>query len=97
MGFGGVTVTLLGAGAVTQKVKLLLVRPACHIRALIPVLAAPLPVQLPVDTPWKTVQESPGAWTPATYVGETNAACRLLILLRPRVSHRSYLGNKTTR
>lgn len=43
----------------------------------IPVLAAPLLMQLPVNAHGKAREDSPSTWAPANHMGDPNGSCRL--------------------
>lgn len=58
----------LGAGAVGQQINLPAVTPS-SIRALLPVLATLLPVQLPAKVPEKAAG-TPSTWALALHVGD---------------------------
>ena len=50
---------------VVQRVELLLVLLASHIRVLVPGPAALLPIQLPAAVPGKAAKGGPSAWSPS--------------------------------
>lgn len=61
---------ITGSGTVMYQVKPLLVQSAFHSRVPVLVQTALLLIRLPAKVPGKTVEHDPGAWAPATSVGD---------------------------
>lgn len=46
---------------------------ASHARVLIQVLALTLAIQCPVNCAWEAASDRPGAWVPATLLGDLDS------------------------